>query len=61
MRFPWLQLYYMPTIGHFVAGAPPHYYDANGLNTEADEHILFSELARRDPVWAERILRDCRD
>ena len=60
-RFPYLHLYYMPIEGHFVAGTPSKYYDATGENQSTEKPILFDELANKDPAWAARILRDCRD
>ena len=61
MRFPYLRLYYMPITGHFVAGTPSRYYDVNGLNRDKEKPILFEEIEKEDPVWAARLLRDCRD
>lgn len=61
MRFPYLRLYYLPITGHFVAGTPAKYYDANGLNKSDEKPILFEEIQKTDPEWASRLLRDCRN
>ena len=61
MRFPYLRLYYMPITGHFVAGTPAKYYDANGINKSDEKPILFEEIQQTDPEWAARLLRDCRN
>ena len=60
-RFPYLHLYYMPVSGHFVAGTPSRYYDSGGRNYEREKPILFEEIQRLDPLWASRLMRDCRD
>ena len=60
-RFPYLKIYYMPISGHFVAGTPSRYYDANGENKDKEKPILFDEIQQTDPVWAARLMRDCRD
>ena len=61
MRFPYLRLYYMPVHGHFVAGTPSRYYDAKGENFYPEKPILFEKIEETDPVWAARLLRDCRN
>lgn len=61
MRFPYLRLYYMPISGHFVAGTPSRYYDAKGENKEKEKPLLFDVIKKTDPLWAARLLRDCRD
>ena len=60
-RFPYLKIYYMPLSGHFVAGTPSRYYDANGENKDKEKPILFDKIRQVDPVWAARLVRDCRD
>ena len=60
-RFPYLRLYYEVIRGHFVAGTPSRYYDFGGINQDDEKPILFEEIERDDPIWAARILRDCRD
>lgn len=60
-RFPYLRLYYMPVVGHFVAGTPSRYYDWTGVNKDKEKPILFEELMKEDRIYAERVLRDCRD
>ena len=59
IRFPYLKLYYLCVRGHFVAGTPSRWYDAQGLNTDRERPVLFEELERTEPDWAKRIIRDC--
>lgn len=51
----------MPVVGHFVAGTPSRYYDWTGVNKDKEKPILFEELMKEDRIYAERVLRDCRD
>ena len=60
-RFKYLKLYYEYVIGHFLAGANGCYYDWNGKYVEIDHIIPFDELKEKDPIWANRILKNCRD
>lgn len=59
-RFPYLQLYYQPVIGHFVAGARGKFYDYLGANVE-ETPILWEDFLKQEPKIARLILRDCRD
>ena len=58
-RFPYLSIYYEPILGHFVAGANNKYYDCTGECRFEDEPILFSTLKDSDPLWYERLVKDC--
>jgi hypothetical protein len=60
-RFPYLKIYYMPIIGHFVAGTPSRYYDWTGLNKDKEKPILLDEIQKTDNLWYEHLMRDCRD
>ena len=62
-RFPFLEMYYLPIEGHFVAGdSDTHqYYDWSGLVSLQETPLLISSIAFADPTWCKRILRDCRD
>ena len=58
-RFKFLSIYYLPVMGHFVAGALGTYFDWTG-KVEVDEPAyLFSELCENDDEWGWRLLRDC--
>lgn len=61
MRFSYLQLYYLPVQGHFVAGDQLQYYDATGKIILTEEPLLFEDIVHNDPTWAARLLRYCRD
>lgn len=59
-RFPHLRRYYLPIEGHFVAGDGENFFDWTG---EVEiPHIIYSweEIRKDDPVWAERLIRDCK-
>lgn len=62
-RFPQLGIFYLPTIGHFIAGdsRTNTYYDWEGIFIPEEQPIDFAELLYKDPLWYERLLRDCRD
>ena len=57
-RFPWLDVYYEPVDGHFVAGDGEHFYDWVSEYTEGSP-ILFDEIQEADHAWYECIVRDC--
>lgn len=58
-RFPELDIYYLPIVGHFVAGCEGTYYDYNGEVEIAETPIKFSSIQVSDPSYYARILRDC--
>lgn len=58
-RFPELDIYYLPIVGHFVAGHEGVYYDYNGEVEIAETPLRFSTLQISDPAYYARILRDC--
>lgn len=59
IRFPRLRIYYEPVVGHFVAGCDDEFYDWNGRYTSSRELILFDCIKKEDPLWYERLVRDC--
>lgn len=66
-RFPYLGIYYQPIIGHFVAGLRPFkaadnikYYDASGAVKADPNFIPIWEIAEKDPLWFQRLMRDCK-
>lgn len=59
IRFPELNLYYLPIEGHFVAGYREEYYDWNGKVKLKETPIKFSDLEKLDPAYYSRILQDC--
>ena len=58
-RFPRLEIYYLPTIGHFIAGADDTYYDYHGTYVPDEAPFLLSDIKQEDPIWYNRIIRDC--
>ena len=58
-RFPYLKIYYLPIIGHFIAGTANKYYDANGEYVPTEKPILLSDIKQEDDLYYKRIVRDC--
>ena len=55
-----LYCYYLPILGHFVAGDNNgRYYDWTGEVYPEEQPILWENLVLEDPIYANRILRDC--
>lgn len=61
LRFPLLKIYYFPHQGHFVSGTGSEFYDWTGRVEPLDKEtpILFEDIRRKDPLWYERLVRDC--
>ncbi len=59
-RFPQMKIYYMPVTGHFVASSDKvNFYDHTG-RVEVQEDIYdFELLKEEDPLWYNRLIRDC--
>lgn len=56
-RFPsLLKLYYLPIIGHFIAGDGTNFYDSTGKINPPEKPAIEEEL---DPLEYGRLLRDC--
>lgn len=62
-QFKSLSMYYCSDIGHFVAGDGNTFYDGHGQFVPEDVHdiIPLSEIKKSDPLWFERLMRDCRN
>lgn len=58
-RFEFLQIYYLPIEGHFIAGDGNNFYDFNGKCLLNEMPYLFSKLKDDDPLWYNRLVRDC--
>lgn len=58
-RFRRLEVYYLPIMGHFVAGDGAHFYDASGEVTPDEEPWSFKRIRQEDPLWYRHLLRDC--
>ena len=59
LRFPFLELYYLPISGHFVCGDDDNFYDWTGIVQLEESPLLFSDLKEQEPDGYNRILRDC--
>lgn len=61
-RFPHLTIYYEPVDGHFYAGTGTIFYDARGRHesyTLPHLPMLLKYIQYDDPIWYQRIVRDC--
>ena len=58
-RFKELKIYYIPSEGHFVAGDGKYYFDYNGLITNIYKFVSLDSILQTDPLWYERLMRDC--
>lgn len=59
-RISQLKMYYLPTTGHFVAGAQNMYFDFNGEYVVKDETpLLLEDIKHTDFAWYNHIMRDC--
>lgn len=59
-RFP-VDIFYLPKEGHFVAGAHfiNAFYDWSGRVYPEEEPLLLVDIMAEDPVWYNRLMRDC--
>lgn len=61
-RFPQLDIYYLSIRGHFIAGDGKIFFDwirtYNIYNLE-EEPIKLSVIRTIDPLWYDRLVRDC--
>jgi len=58
-RFPELDIYYEPIVGHFMAGDGKTYYDWTGIVRPEYVPLKFSHIKKEDSLWYDRIVRDC--
>lgn len=57
-----LKVYYDPIDGHFLAGNAEEniYFDwESAYCGYKNELYLFEKLAKEDPIWCSRLIRDC--
>ena len=59
-RFPELDIYYDPIVGHFYAGDGKVFYDWHGQH-EKLELLKLSVIHATDPLWYARLMRDCKN
>lgn len=62
-RFPYLEIYYLPIQGHFVAGVATEnrYYDWTGAVAPDERPVRLGDILVEDALWYDRLMRDCRD
>jgi len=59
-RFPEMKMYYLPKIGHFVAGlSSSQLFDHRGIYETDEEPILVEKIKEQDTLWYEHLMRDC--
>lgn len=59
LRFPDLDVYYLPIQGHAICGYDGKYYDWNGKYEPEEAPIRLLDIANADYIWFARIVRDC--
>ena len=60
-RFDYLDIYYLPIEGHFVACDEENHkmYDANGSFRYNEKAIPLEKIKTNDENWYKRLVRDC--
>lgn len=62
-RFKELEIYYLPIIGHFVAGDGNMFFDWQGKvdlrDLYEDKPIRFDDIKEQDSLYYNRLIRDC--
>ena len=59
IRFPELEIYYLPIQGHFIVGKNNIYYDWTGKIELEEKPILFNSIKNNDSLWYSHLIRDC--
>jgi hypothetical protein len=59
IRFPSLDIYYLPIEGHFIVGKDNIYYDWSGELELQETPILFDYIKETDYLWYSHLIRDC--
>ena len=59
LRFPEVEIYYLPIEGHFVVGYDNQFYDWTGRLQLEEKPYLFSKLKEEDPLYYNHLIRDC--
>lgn len=58
-----MNIYYLPITGHFIAGTEWEdkviYFDWTGEIYPTEEVYSLSDIRENDPLWYNRLLRDC--
>ena len=58
IRFPELEIYYLPIQGHFIVGKDNSYYDWTG-KIKIEEPFLLNNIKQKDPLWYSHLIRGC--
>lgn len=58
-RFPQLEIYLLPIVGHFVAGDGDIFFDSLGEVTLTEKPYNFKEIKKEDPDYYGRLINDC--
>ena len=56
LRFPYLSIYYLPIVGHFIAGDGKEFYDSLGKVSPQEPCIQEKDI---DRLLYTRLIRDC--
>lgn len=60
MRFPFLEICYLPVSGHFIARDDTGtLYDWSGVVITEEKPIEINQLKKLDSLWYSRLMRDC--
>lgn len=57
-RFEELEIYYIPSEGHFVAGDGENFFDYEG-SVSGEKAISLATIKETDPLWYGRLTKDC--
>ena len=63
-RFPHLTIVYEPVAGHFMVTDGQNYYDWTGVVDMSKYYkapIPLEEIKNSDPLWYQKIIRDCKN
>lgn len=58
-RFPFLEIYYLPIVGHFICGDGVCFYDWTGVVDPEEVPFLLSDIEKQDGLLYDRLFRDC--
>lgn len=63
LRFSFLEIYYLPVDGHFVAGDGEKFFNWMGIyEPETGTQVYkLSDIKKFDDLWYSHLMRDCRD
>lgn len=62
-RFSFLDIYYLPVDGHFVAGNGTMFFDWQGIYEPEKATAIYklSDIEKFDDLWYSHLMRDCRN